>query len=194
MRSSFCCFFRFLRLDNLGVGRTSSSSSLTADAPKDVVGPVGSGVGGRLFLGIPEAGAEISDEVPGASRTLRLFAGLAPSNRTVAARSRTELLMSEGAGDEVGRGSKVSLVCLLDERGMVAVMQDDFNGKERYWSSAWRSVKMNCKYALDLCSTISDACSRNAACRATLQCESLFFETSREDATRAEVASLNREN
>lgn len=27
--------------------------------------------------------------------------------------------MSEGAGEEVGRGSKVSLVCLLDERGMV---------------------------------------------------------------------------
>jgi hypothetical protein len=75
------------------------------------------------------------------------------------------------------------------------VMQDDFNGKERYWSSAWRSIKMNCKYALNLCSTISDACSRNAACRATLQCESLFFETSQEDATRAEVAcQLNREN
>jgi hypothetical protein len=28
--------------------------------------------------------------------------------------------MSDGAGDEVGSGSKVSLVCLLDERGIVA--------------------------------------------------------------------------
>lgn len=31
--------------------------------------------------------------------------------------------MSEGAGDDVGSGSKVSLVCLLDERGMVAAAQ-----------------------------------------------------------------------
>jgi hypothetical protein len=31
--------------------------------------------------------------------------------------------MSDGAGDDVGSGSKVSLVCLLDERGMVVAAQ-----------------------------------------------------------------------
>lgn len=70
-------------------------------------------------MGSSGARAELSEVAPGASRTLRLLAGLAPSKRTVAARSRTDLLMSDGAGDEAGSGSKVSLVCLLDVRGMV---------------------------------------------------------------------------